>query len=389
MGARIVGQAIGANHCGRVTQDTAHIFFGDAVVDGSGGPQPLRGFRLSGVPYFCDLGKGLSGDFGVGRAPGDGDFNALVDLPEIERAGCCGVGIAVACSLGFLCCFERGEDFGAATPVVDSGAFEMRDDDGHATLAPDGEGLAHGVKNCFGFTAQVRGVDGARGGERISEGNDFVHCRGVGGEVGEAGAESDGAIVESLIELGAHGTNLGRCRGAVETIHVVVAQGGVSDEGGDVDGGLGFADGSDVRRKGWVTKIARVAEKVHGVGWDYISALRLQCDGRGADSAVAGDDGGDTLGELGKHGRSANDARVVVGVRVNKAGREGETPCVDDRGRVALKRRCDGNDTVATESDVAGLSVCAAAVDDGGFADEDVAGEHAGQIRIQGLAITI
>ena len=118
----------------------------------------------------------------------------------------------------------------------------MRDDDGHAADASYLEGLVHGVEDGIGFAADVRGVDGACGRQWLREREHFFRRGGVGGEIGEAGAQAQGAVVEGLLQLCAHGVDFKWSCGAVEAVHVVVAERGVAYERSDVYGGSRLAD---------------------------------------------------------------------------------------------------------------------------------------------------
>ena len=93
-----------------------------------------------------------------------------------------------------------------------------------------------------------------------------------------------------------HGLNFFFGRGAVEAVHMVVAERSVADERSDVDRGAGLGKCGDVVGESWVTEVFALAKQVHWVG-----RIALEAHGRRADAAVADDDGGDALGYLGQH----------------------------------------------------------------------------------------
>src|SRR5512140_298908 len=98
------------------------------------------------------------------RAPGDGDFDLLINLAQIESAGTGGIRIAVAsCRLPPLCGVNRGENFATSPPVGNTRALEVRDDYGRVTGSAYVECFTQRVEDFIGFGAQVRCVNGTCG----------------------------------------------------------------------------------------------------------------------------------------------------------------------------------------------------------------------------------
>src|SRR5205085_7197804 len=103
-----------------------------------------------------------------------------------------------------------------------------------------------------------------------------------------------------------------------------------------------------------------------------------------AGAAVAGDDRGDALEEVGQVGpRGGLQERVVaVRVQVDEAGRDDQALAVEDARPVGDLELAQGDDPVAAERQVADHAGPAAAVVQGGAAEDDVGldrgvgGEH-------------
>ena len=82
--------------------------------------------------------------------------------------------------------------------------------------------------------------------------------------------------------------------------------------------------------------------------------------------------------DLRKHLRGFDDAGVVVGMHVDKAGRQAESFGFYGLLRGAVERMADLNDAAVAQSNVALLRVVAAAVEHICIADECVAIQHFG-----------
>jgi hypothetical protein len=208
----------------------------------------------------------------------------------------------------------------------------MRDDERHPGDAADIEGLTHGVENGCGFGAQVRGVNRRRRCQRLRQGKDLFGRGGIGREIGEAGAEAEGAVIERLLQLAAHGFNFDTRRRAVEPVHVVIAERRVADQRGDIHRRPGIVDCCNIVREGWINEGVRRTKKVHRIG-----RLAAQPHRSGADAAVPYDHRGDTLGKLRQHLRIVNDAAVVMGMNVDEAGSKREPLGVNKFGRLEMK----------------------------------------------------
>src|SRR5262249_36067103 len=91
-------------------------------------------------------------------------------------------------------------------------------------------------------------------------------------------------------------------------------------------------------------------------------------------AAVAGDDGGDALGDVREVlARAAEgDRPVAVGVQVDEAGGDDQAGAVEDLRLPGDGELADGDHAVALEGDVADLSGPAGAVVDGAAAQDQV-----------------
>jgi hypothetical protein len=153
---------------------------------------------------------------------------------------------------------------------------------------------------------------------------------------------------------------------------VVIAERGVSNEGGDVDGGVRRFECGYVAVNRGISEALACGVEGQGGGW-----VAFETNGRGADAAVANDDGRDSLGDFGEHVWSIDNTGVVVGVDINETGSEGEPLSFDDVLSTAVEAGVDGGDSTVDDGDVDELCVVADAVEHVCIADEGVA-IHAG-----------
>jgi hypothetical protein len=93
---------------------------------------------------------------------------------------------------------------------------------------------------------------------------------------------------------------------------------------------------------------------------------------RERNAAIAGDDRGDALADLGRHLRRRQHQPVVVGVRIDETRRDDLARGVDLEAPRAPSSLADAHDTVALHRDVRGKARRARAVDDGAVADDEV-----------------
>ena len=100
---------------------------------------------------------------------------------------------------------------------------------------------------------------------------------------------------------------------------------------------------------------------------------RRGCDQGGeADPAIADDDAGYTLTHLWRHLRIGCQQAIVMRMRVDKTGRGNLAPRVDLAHAMGTAQFADIGDATTAHADVAAVARPAAAVDDGGVADEEV-----------------
>ena len=166
------------------------------------------------------------------------------------------------------------------------------------------------------------GVDAAAlGGARGKRGN-LVHVGGRVGRVEQARGEAGGTVLHRLVDVVEHGADLHAGGAAANVGHGGEPEGGMADEGRDIDGGHGVGDGAGVAGEARERVGRPRPEQVHGRG-----RIVGEPHGREADSAVAGDDRGHALADLGPHVGLVEQDTVVVGVRVDEAG--GKRPAAE------------------------------------------------------------
>ncbi len=112
------------------------------------------------------------------------------------------------------------------------------------------------------------------------------------------------------------------------------------------DGARGIECGNIIG-EGWIAEVFALSQQVHRIG-----RVGLKADGRGADAAVADNDGRDALRDLGQHRRRLDDAGVVVRVNVDEAGCKAQAVGLDDLRGIATKGRTDFKNAAIVNSDI-------------------------------------
>jgi hypothetical protein len=110
------------------------------------------------------------------------------------------------------------------------------------------------------------------------------------------------------------------------------------------------------------------AEQVHG-----IRRVAFETDGRGADAAVADDNGGDALRDFGEQFGRVDHTGVVVGVNIDEAWGEREAFGFDGACGGTAERCADRNYATVTDGEIEELRVAAGPIEHVGTADEGVA----------------
>ncbi len=138
------------------------------------------------------------------------------------------------------------------------------------------------------------------------------------------------------------------------------------------------AGGVDGRRRG-PQRVQVVGEALETVRTAFVQ--QVQGGGRvgvrqrrQADAAIARDHRGDALRDLGRHVAAPEQVVVVVGVRVDEAGRDHQARHVDPGVRGGVRQIADGGDAVAAHAQVGAPSRGVAAVDEGAAHEQQVEG---------------
>ena len=147
----------------------------------------------------------------------------------------------------------------------------------------------------------------------------------------------------------------------------------MANERGNIDCGLRLAERSYIIRECWVAEEVAPTEQRHWIG-----RVSVETNRRGADAAVANDDGGNALRNLRKHFWGFDHAGVVMGVHINEAGREAEAFGFDNLGSGAAKRLANLNNAAVAQGDIESLSGVSAAVEHRRVAYERVVLQHLG-----------
>ena len=141
----------------------------------------------------------------------------------------------------------------------------------------------------------------------------------------------------------------------------------MADEEARVGGRRRLAEGRHVVGEPGIAEILGSAEEIEGRQDGAAGAER-----RKADSAVAGDDGGDALARLRGHVPVEEEEIVVVGVGVDEAGGDDAPRRVDGARRRRPTELADGRDAVARDGDIGPLARRPCPVDHRPALEEDV-----------------
>ena len=345
----VVGKAVRADHGVLVGHDAANVRLVHHEVDGARGLERFRGGDRVEAEFARDLGKVAARRLRVRLGPGDDHLLRVGDHLREQHRRARGVGVDVeADGLGLARPVDEGEGLAAAAEVPAPGALVVGDDDARAGAAADLERFLERPVDAVLFVSHVRDIEPARGARDLGDGGHLVGGRGPVGAVDEPGAEADGARLHALGEPLAHGVDLRGGGRAVDIVHGVETERGVTYEEGGVGRGRHLAQGRHVVGEARKAEVRGRAEEVerrrHGAAGP---------EGRHADAAVPGDDGGDALAGLRGHVAIDEEEVVVVGVRVDEAGGDDAPRRVDGaRGRRRVELAADRGDALARDGDV-------------------------------------
>ncbi len=256
----------------------------------------------------------------------------------------------------------------------------VRDFDGDAALASDGERLGDGPEDGLALPTHVRGVERLVAADDAAKAHQFVGGRVAAGGIHESRGEAVGAGAEGGVQQPLHARLLlfgGRPLGKA---HDRQPQGAVTDQRSDVDGRA-----LDLQR----LEILAEARPVPGDPADVpvvgpiVQRLvaMSHAERRRRHATVARDVRGDPLSHRGIRPRVLQDGDVGVRVRVDEAGRDVAAAGVDDRAAAQRARRTDGGDAPAAHSDVAVVPGVAAAIHDAAVGDDEIGSAHERQPR--------
>jgi hypothetical protein len=158
---------------------------------------------------------------------------------------------------------------------------------------------------------------------------------------------------------------------------VVAAQCRVAHKSGHVYGWLRLVNCFNIFCKCRITKGCSASEQVHRV-----RRRTFERYGRCADAAIAHDNRGDALRELGKHRGMVDHGCIVVRMCVNKSRRKGQASGVENALGFGRKRWSYALNSIARECDIKNFRCAAAAVEDGGVAQKCVGKRHGGSYRL-------
>ena len=151
----------------------------------------------------------------------------------------------------------------------------------------------------------------------------------------------------------------------------------MTDERSHIHGRPRFGDCRDVVIEGRIAEVVGFAQQAHWVG-----QIAFQPDRRGANAAIADDDGRYTLRDLGKHFGSFDDAGVVVRVDVDKAGCERHALRVPCFIGMATERGAEFADSAIPNRDVDGLGLGSGAINRLSISNVQIAVDHPLHVRI-------
>ncbi len=364
--ARIPRQAVGSDHGQRMAQEPAHVFLVHAEVHRAGRLQAVGGFMQRHPPVGGDRRQHPSALIRMRFGPGDQDVVGVGDLFQVQGGSAGRVRIAVAGHVmlagGVI---QPRQHFAAAAPVVDAGAFQVRHPHRGAAVVADRARFVQCGQDAGELVAQMGGVE-AIGGQVAGQFQHLARGRGERGGVGQPGAQAKRALGDRRAQLRPHRRDLLVAGGAIQPIHVVLAQRGVPDQRGDVQCRTCVLHRAPVVGEARIAELARLAEQVHRVGYRVGGVHRT-----GTDAAVADHDRGDALRQLAGHGGIADDFQIVVGMHVDEAWADRPPAGVDDARRVAVQAAHRG-DAAGADADVAARAGGTAAIQQQGIADQQV-----------------
>ena len=215
-----------------------HVGLVHHEVDRAGRLQARHRGAFLDSPCRRNVREVTTGEFGMRPRPSDHDPRRLADQRRQQLGGAGRVRVDVEPDrLVATRAVDQGERLGRAAEVRSPHAFVMRDDQRDTHPSGGLEALGQQLFDPVGFVAHMRGVDGARAGEGLQEGDDLGHRSGAAGGVEQAGAEPCGAGIESFAKQAAHRRDLVGRRRAGDVRHRADAQRGMADQEHRVDRG--------------------------------------------------------------------------------------------------------------------------------------------------------
>ena len=253
---------------------------------------------------------------------------------------------------------DHRQGFGGASEIFPSDRLVVRDHDRHAGRASGGEALFEAVEDGAALVAHMRRIERPGGAQQPGQGLDLGGRRARGRGVGEAARHADRAGVERFLQSLAHPSQLGVIGRPVERAHRSDAQRRMADEACRVERRRRLAEGGEILGETAVTIIGVVADQIERRRWRFIEQQR-----READPAIAGHHGGNALAGLGRHFRGVKKRAVVVGVHVDKTGRDDLAADIHFPRALDPANRPDGGYAVTGDRHIGTPAGPAAAVD--------------------------
>ena len=248
---------------------------------------------------------------------------------------------------------DQRQRFLRAAPVGGPGALVMRDDQRHAGREGGVARLVHCIEDVGHLRAHVGGVHAVVAGDHARQRRDLGRRRRHGLGIEQPRRQADRALGHAALEQRAHRLELLRAGRPRQVVHAGKAQCGVAHQRRHVERRPGQLHRARIR--GHRRVLERTAEQRERPE-RFVDHV-----GRHRQAAVARDDRGDALRQLGCHlGRIEHDG-IVVGVHVDEARRDRQAPAVDHLhlahrhagGQLRAQVRPDGQDALAAQQDVA------------------------------------
>ena len=254
----------------------------------------------------------------------------------------------------------------------------MRDDERQRRVFGRGQKLAHRAQYPVIFVADVRTVDAAFRRDDARERTDLGVVGGDGGIVEQARAEAERARLHRGVEQPGHRRGFVRVRAATEVGDAAQPQRRMADERRDIHRRPGAIDRIGVGREVSICELLRRAEQVEGLG-----DLVVKGEKRRRKAAIADDDGGDALADLGAHLGPGEADEIVVRVHVDEARCDDAAARIDDRRVAGGQVGADRQDAVAAQCDIGHKARGSGAVDDGAAAKD----QGGGRLIDQGASV--